>query len=119
MQPPPLPEQEFFTMKEASRLAQVPPHTLRYWESRFGGLRPARRSGGHRRYSRADMATIFKIKDLLWRRRMTVAGARKALSRPSGEAPRAADGVAAPALKLLREVGRELRLLADELSKHP
>lgn len=109
-------------MGEACRLAQVPPHTLRYWESRFGGLRPARRSGGHRHYSRADMATIFKIKDLVQRRKMTVEGARKALS-PSGErSAAAAGGEAAPTpalLRVLRDVRRELQALIEELSQEP
>lgn len=106
-------------MREASRIAQVPPHTLRYWESRFGSLRPARRSGGHRRYSRVDMGTIFKIKDLLWRRKMTVAGARRALGRADHEpaGPHAPAGAAAA--KLMREVRRELLQLAEELSKQP
>lgn len=103
-------------MGEVCRIAQVPPHTLRYWEGQFGALRPARRSSGHRRYSRHDVLTIFKIKGLLGDG-MTVAGARKALrdkKRAQPELPFAGDTAA---LKLLREVRRELQLLVDELSK--
>src|SRR5471032_2628744 len=99
MELPFLPDRDFFTMREAARLAQVPPHTLRYWESRFGDLRPARRAGGHRRYTRADLELILEIKDLVHRRKMTVAGARRALieKRRGGPAfgaanPAAADG---------------------------
>ncbi|MEK7381910.1 MAG: MerR family transcriptional regulator, partial [Elusimicrobiota bacterium] len=77
MELPFLPDRDFFTMREAARLAQVPPHTLRYWESRFGDLRPARKAGGHRRYTRTDLELILEIKDLLHKRRMTVAGARR------------------------------------------
>lgn len=117
MQLPPLPDKDFFTMGEVCRIAQVPAHTLRYWEGRFGALRPARRNGGHRRYSRHDVETIFRIKSLL-SEGLTPAGVRKALrdrSRAQPELPLAAENTAA--LKLLREVRRELQALVDELSK--
>lgn len=109
-------------MREAARLAQVPPHTLRYWETRFGDLRPARKAGGHRRYTRADLELILEIKDLLHKRRMTVAGARRALI-DRRRAPTALDGArsapadSAPALKLLREVKKEIKMIVDEFGR--
>ncbi len=123
MELPFLPDRDFFTMREAARLAQVPPHTLRYWESRFGDLRPARRPGGHRRYTRADLQLVLEIKDLIHRRKMTVAGARRALidrrrggaEGPAAEAGAPADG--GPALKLLREVKKEIKMLVDEFAR--
>jgi DNA-binding transcriptional MerR regulator len=119
--PPALPDKDFFTMGEVSRIAQVPSHTLRYWEERVGLLKPARRSSGHRRYTREDLETILKIKDLIQRRKMTVAGARRALLEakrgPQAEAPAALPNAALPAslLKLLREVRREIQALVEEL----
>ena len=122
MELPFLPDRDFFTMREAARLASVPPHTLRYWETRFGDLRPSRLGGGHRRYTRTDLELILEIKDLVHRRRMTVAGARRALlERKRGGpergslAPASADG--GPALKLLREVKKEIRALLDEFGR--
>ncbi len=109
-------------MREAARLAQVPPHTLRYWESRFGDLRPARKAGGHRRYARADLELILEIKDLLHKRRMTVAGARRAIL-DRRRAPRALDGASstpadsAPALRLLREVKKEIKMIVEEFGR--
>jgi len=117
---PLLPDREFFTMREAARLAQLPAHTLRYWETRFGDLRPARRTGGHRRYTRADLELILEIKDLLQRRRMTIAGARRALIERRRGAPAAAGADAhdsGPALKLLREVKKEIKMLLDEFGR--
>ncbi|MBI5241202.1 MAG: MerR family transcriptional regulator [Elusimicrobia bacterium] len=115
---PVIPDQDSFTMGEACRIAQVEPHTLRYWEARLGFPRPARRSSGHRRYGRGDLETIFEIKRLLVGRRMTLAGARRALLERrrgvrSGDAPAAAPAAA----RLLREVRAELRELASELAK--
>lgn len=118
--PPALPDKDFFTMGEVSRIAQVPSHTLRYWEERVGLLKPARRSSGHRRYTREDLETILKIKDLIQRRKMTVAGARRALleaKRGPKEETAPTPNAALPAnmLKLLREVRREIQALVDEL----
>ena len=39
MELPFLPDRDYFTMAEAVRMASVPAHTLRYWETRFGDLR--------------------------------------------------------------------------------
>jgi len=122
MELPFLPDRDFFTMREAARLAQVPPHTLRYWESRFGDLRPTRLAGGHRRYTREDLQLILEIRDLVHRRKMTVAGARRALieKRRGGPAP---DGAktgspdSGPALKLLRDVKKEIKMLLDEFGR--
>ena len=123
MELPFLPDRDYFTMREAARLASVPPHTLRYWESRFGDLRPSRLAGGYRRYTKTDLALILEIKDLVHLRKMTVAGARRALlerKRGGAEsgasaAPASADG--GPALKLLREVKKEIRMLVDEFGR--
>lgn len=122
MELPFLPDREYFTMREAARLAQVPAHTLRYWESRFGDLRPSRLAGGHRRYTREDLELILEIKDLVHRRKLTVAGARRALldKRRGGPAPAPGSAVPAdggPALKLLREVKKEIRMLLDEFGR--
>jgi DNA-binding transcriptional MerR regulator len=104
-------------MAEACRVAQVPAYTLRYWEARLGLPRPARRAGGHRRYGRADLETIFEIKALLRERRMTMSGARRALlERRRGTGSKEA-GVSSSAARLLREVRTELRDLASELAK--
>lgn len=100
-------------MGEACRVAQVPPHTLRYWEAELGLPRPARRSSGHRRYNRGDIETIFRIKALLRGRGMTTAGARRILL-----GRRRADAEGSPAAqRLLREIRAELRLLVSELGK--
>lgn len=110
-------------MGEASRIVQVPAHTLRYWEARVGFLRPARRSSGHRRYTRSDIETILFVKDLIQRRKMTVAGARRALLdhkrgwKAGEEKPGEGSSLPASTLKLLREVRKEIQTLVAEMSK--
>ncbi|MDE1976864.1 MAG: MerR family transcriptional regulator [Elusimicrobia bacterium] len=121
---PPLPDKQFFTMGEISRLMQVPAYTLRYWESRLGVLRPSRRPSGHRRYTRADVETIGLIRDLVYKRRLTLDGARKALwerkrgaKTAAGDLPSAQNGAASgAATKVLREIRQEIQSLVSELS---
>ncbi|HBU68977.1 MAG TPA: MerR family transcriptional regulator [Elusimicrobia bacterium] len=76
---PIFPDKEFFSIGEASRLSQLPAYVLRYWESEFKQLRPARRNSGQRKYTKKDLELIFQIKGLLYERKFTIAGARKAL----------------------------------------
>ncbi len=73
------PDKEYFSIGEASQITQVAPYVLRYWESEFKLLRPTRRESGQRKYSRKDVETILKIKDLLYVRRFTIPGAKKFL----------------------------------------
>ncbi|MCB4790481.1 MAG: MerR family transcriptional regulator [Elusimicrobia bacterium] len=68
---------EFFSIGEVTRIAQVPAYVLRYWESEFKILRPARRNSGQRKYTRKDIEMISRIKDLLYEKKFTIAGARK------------------------------------------
>jgi DNA-binding transcriptional MerR regulator len=77
---PPIPDKEFFSIGEVSRIAQVPAYVLRYWESEFHLLRPARRNSGQRKYIRNDIEQIFQVKDLLYTRKFTIAGAKKYLA---------------------------------------
>ena len=76
---PPIPDKEFFSIGEASRIAQIPAYVLRYWETEFRLLRPARRTSGQRKYIRKDIELIFLIKDLLYGKKYTIAGAKRHL----------------------------------------
>ncbi len=73
-------EKKYLTMREASRKAQVPEYTMRYWETKFRLLRPLRLASGHRRYTIADVETLLEIKDLVFVKGYSLDGARKALS---------------------------------------
>jgi len=76
---PPIPDKEFFSIGEVSQIVQVPAYVLRYWESEFRLLRPARRTSGQRKYIKKDIETIFSVKDLLYTKKYTIAGAKKYL----------------------------------------
>ncbi len=72
------PEQEFYSIKEASELTDVPAHTLRFWERKIPGfLRPVRTKGGQRRYSSGCLEKIRKLDYYVNHKGMTLVGARR------------------------------------------
>src|ERR1700730_4699735 len=78
-----LPEQTYFSISEVSQVTQVKPYVIRYWESQFGLLRPARRESGQRKFTQKEIDTIRRIKDLLYEKGFTIAGAKRFLRQES------------------------------------
>ena len=104
-------------MEEACRLLQLPHYTLRYWESRIPSLRPVRLAGGHRRYTRENLETLLRIKELMRDRKMTLAGARRAILGERRAAPAAPAPGAGAAAKLLQDLRADLREILSELNR--
>ena len=67
----------FKTISEVSALLDVPPHVLRFWETKFTALRPLKRSGGRRYYRPDDVAMLQRIRSLLYEDGFTIKGAQK------------------------------------------
>ncbi len=88
----------YFRIGEVASLVGVEPHVLRYWESEFRSVRPQKSARGQRIYSRRDVDTLLKVKELLYSHRFTIAGAKRKL-REGGVEPivEAAAAAAAPA----------------------
>lgn len=76
-----LQNKEYFTIGEVSKLCSIPEYTIRYWEKTFNLIRPIRKESRHRRYTKSDINTILKIKELTQRHKMTLEGAKKHLSK--------------------------------------
>ncbi len=74
-----IPDKLYFKIGEVAKLAEVPAHVLRYWESEFPGIRPKRANSQQRLYRYQDVELILKIKALLHGEGYTIAGARKLL----------------------------------------
>lgn len=67
----------FRTISEVADLLDIPPHVLRFWETKFSALRPLKRSGGRRYYRPDDVAVLRRIKQLLYDDGFTIKGAQK------------------------------------------
>jgi DNA-binding transcriptional MerR regulator len=69
----------YYSISEVSRLTKLEQYTLRYWESEFKQLNPAKNRAGNRIYTNQDIELILKIKHLLKDKKYTFEGARKVL----------------------------------------
>src|SRR5262245_48716421 len=69
----------FYRIGEVSQIVGVEPHVLRYWETEFRSIRPEKSRKGQRIYSRRDVETLLKVKELLYGHRYTIAGAKRKL----------------------------------------
>ena len=69
----------FRTISEVSAALDVPPHVLRFWETKFSSLRPLKRSGSRRYYRPSDVAVLTRIRDLLYKDGFTIKGAQRLL----------------------------------------
>ncbi len=75
-----LPDKLYFKIGEVAKIADVPTHVLRYWESEFAEIKPKRTHSRQRLYRRQDVELILKIKSLLYKRGFTIVGAKKILT---------------------------------------
>jgi DNA-binding transcriptional MerR regulator len=69
--------QEFFSIGEVCQLTDLKPHVLRYWESQFRFLSPAKNRSGNRVYQRREIEMIQFVKHLLYTEKYTIDGARQ------------------------------------------
>ena len=102
------PVQEFFSIGEVCSLTDLKPHVLRYWESQFRFLNPAKNRSGNRVYQRREIELIMLVKHLLYTEKYTIEGARQRIEhyRRSGELKPAARR--ALALETVRDLRAEL-----------
>jgi len=69
----------YYSISEVAELTDVKPHVLRYWESKFKMLKPKKNRAGNRMYRPKEIGLILRIKELLYEKKYTIAGARRTL----------------------------------------
>jgi len=77
----------YYRIGEVAGLVGVEPHVLRYWETEFRSVRPQKSASGQRVYSRRDVDTLLRVKELLYGQGFTIAGAKKKLREGGVEPP--------------------------------
>ena len=98
-------QQEFFSIGEVCTLTDLKPHVLRYWESQFRFLNPAKNRSGNRVYKAREVELIMLVKHLLYAEKYTIDGARQRIDeyRRTGALKSAAsDAMTASAIRELR-----------------
>jgi DNA-binding transcriptional MerR regulator len=111
------PVQEFFSIGEVCELTDLKPHVLRYWESQFRFLSPAKNRSGNRVYQRREVELILLVKHLLYTEKYTIEGARQKVDeqKKGGELRSAAR--AALTLQTLDALETELKQLLRVLAR--
>jgi DNA-binding transcriptional MerR regulator len=109
------PVQEFFSIGEVCDLTGLKAHVLRYWESQFRFLSPAKNRSGNRVYQRKEIELILLVKNLLYTEKYTIDGARQKLNdhRKAGELRRVSRD--ALAVETLESIEQDLRDLLRQL----
>lgn len=113
------PVQEFFSIGEVCDLTGLKPHVLRYWESQFRFLNPAKNRSGNRVYQRREVELVMLVKHLLYDEKYTIEGARQKVDehRKSGDLKVIARGaLTVEALESLEMDLRDLVALLDSLA---
>jgi len=111
-----IPAKLYYRIGEVAGIVGVEPHVLRYWETEFRSVRPQKSAKGQRVYSRRDVETLLKVKELLYAHRFTIAGARRKL-REGGVEPPEQGGTSEDAQRMRQELlairGEVVALLSE------
>ena len=69
----------YYSISEVSKITGLEQYVLRYWETEFDQLKPAKNRAGNRIYTNKDIKLIVHIKGLLRDEKYTIEGAKKVL----------------------------------------
>ena len=69
----------YYSIGEVSEATDLKQYVLRYWESEFPQLSPAKNRAGNRTYREKDIELVNFIKTLLYEKKYTIEGARQKL----------------------------------------
>lgn len=75
----------YYSISEVSKITGLEQYILRYWETEFDKLKPAKNRAGNRIYTNKDIKLIFFIKKLLREQKYTIDGAKLILENYNGE----------------------------------
>jgi len=112
------PVREFFSIGDVCELTELKPHVLRYWESQFRVLSPAKNRSGNRVYTRREVEFVLLIKHLLYTEKYTIEGAKQKIEehrKGGGVKPAARKGLDAETVQLLEQ---DLKGILSILESH-
>ena len=93
----------YYSISEVAKITDLEQYVLRYWESEFEQLKPAKNRAGNRIYTNRDIKLILYIKKLLRDERYTIEGAKQVLKAYMPE----------------NETGEQLELIGESGSSSP
>ena len=69
----------YYSIGDVSQMTDLKQYVLRYWETEFLILNPAKNRAGNRTYKDDDIKIIRHIKELLYEKKFTIRGAKQYL----------------------------------------
>ena len=103
------PVQEFFSIGDVCGLTDLKPHVLRYWESQFRFLNPAKNRSGNRVYQRREVELIMLVKHLLYTEKYTIDGARQRIEEQRRAGSLRTEARAALDVQMIRDLEQQLQ----------
>lgn len=103
----------YYSISEVSKITGLEQYVLRYWESEFEHLKPAKNRAGNRIYTNRDIKLILYIKKLLREERYTIEGAKQVI------AAYTPDSGTGEQLELIQEGGGESATTSSETNAKP
>ena len=107
----------YYSIKEVSEMTELKPYVLRYWESEFPSLKPAKNRAGNRTYKKHDIQVILDIKKLLYDKKFTIKGAVEELKNKSSSSI-VEKTLSNTQVSALNEIKNELKNILNILNKH-
>jgi DNA-binding transcriptional MerR regulator len=86
-----IPDKPYFKIGEVADIVGVKASVLRYWETEFKSIKPEKTRTNQRVYSRKGVERILRIRELLYDKGFTIAGARRKLREPGPDQDELAD----------------------------
>ena len=118
-----VPDKLYYRIGEVETITEIPAYVLRYWESQFRFLHPAKNRSGNRVYSRREIEMIMLVKHLLYDEKYTIDGARQRIEEQKKSGALRAEARAALDVQMIRDLERQLqgilRVLDGTDSAHP
>jgi DNA-binding transcriptional MerR regulator len=109
-------EKLFYRLDEVSRIAQIEPKVIERWEKEFPFLHAGQAGGGQKIFRQKDLEVILRLKELLLKDGLTLAGAKRKIEEEFG-GKKAEPAHPDHLKKVLYEVREQLQAIASSLEK--
>lgn len=95
----------YYSISEVSKITGLEQYVLRYWETEFPELKPAKNRAGNRIYTNKDIKLIMNIRQLLRDEKYTIEGAKKILKEytPEPESAEQLELISVPQKKKIQD----------------
>ncbi len=111
-----VPEKLVYKLEEVGRISKLPVKTIDSWEKEFPFLHAGQTASGEKIFRQRDVDIILRIKELLEKKGLTLAGAKRAIEEEFGMKR---EGQVHPdrLKKVLFKVKEQLQEIASSLGK--